>query len=76
MHPNFEQLIQIVRTVAKSTPHEFLRVVLASSEGEVRLVEITDAPDFRVELEAAFQERFLILGLLGWEHDLPLASGG
>lgn len=42
MQPNFEQLIQVIRTLAESTPYEFLRIVVASSEGEVRFIEVRD----------------------------------
>ena len=65
--PGFEELIQIVRSAAAATPLEFMRLVLASSQGEVRFVEVTEGPEFRKELETAFREGFQALGMLGWE---------
>ncbi len=65
--PGFEELLQLVRAAAAATPLEFMRLVLASSQGEVRFVEVTDKPEFRRELEAAFRENFQALGMLGWE---------
>ncbi len=44
-----------------------MRLVLASSQGEVRFVEVTGGPEFRRELETAFREGFQALGMLGWE---------
>ena len=46
---------------------EFMRLVLASSQGEVRFVEVTEEPEFRRELETAFREDFQALGMLAWE---------
>ena len=65
--PGFEELLQIVRAAAAATPLEFMRLVLASSQGEVRFVEVTEGPEFRRELEPAFREDFQALGMLGWE---------
>ena len=65
--PGFEELLQIVRAAAAATPLEFMRLVLASSQGEVRFVEVTEGPEFRKELETAFREDFQALGMLGWE---------
>ncbi len=44
-----------------------MRLVLASSQGEGRFVEVTEGPEFRRELETAFREDFQALGMLGWE---------
>ncbi len=66
MPPGFEQLIQIVRAAAATTP-DFMRLVLASSQGEVRFLEVTQGPEFRKELETVFREDFQALGMLGWE---------
>ena len=65
--PGFEELIQIVRAAAAATPLEFMRLVLASSQGEPRFIEVTEKPEFRKELETAFGEDFQALGMLGWE---------
>ncbi len=65
--PGFEELIQIVRAAAAATPLDFMRLVLASSQGEVRFVEVTEGPEFRAELQTAFREDFQALGMLGWE---------
>ena len=62
MPPGFEQLIQIVRAAAAATP-DFMRLVLASSQGEVRFLEVTQGPEFRKELETAFREDFQALGM-------------
>ncbi len=51
-----EELLQIVRSAAAATPLEFMRLVLASSQGEVRFVEVTEEPEFRRELEAAARD--------------------
>ena len=67
MPPGFEELLQIVRAAAAATPLEFMRLVLDSSQGEVRFVEVTEGPEFRKELETAFREDFQALGMLGWE---------
>ena len=66
MQPTFEQLLQVIRTLAESTDIDFVRIVLASSQ-DVRFIEVTDNPELRTELQEAFQEGFLALGLLGWE---------
>ncbi len=65
--PGFEELLQLVRAAAAATPLEFMRLVLASSQGEVRFVEVMEEPEFRKELETAFREDFQALGMLGWE---------
>ncbi len=44
-----------------------MRLVLASSQGEVRFVEVAEGPEFRAELETAMREGFQALGMLGWE---------
>ena len=44
-----------------------MRLVMASSQGDVRFVEVTEGPEFRKELETAFREDFQALGMLGWE---------
>ena len=44
-----------------------MRLVLASSQREVRFVEVTEGPEFRAELETVFREGFQALGMLGWE---------
>ncbi len=49
--PGFEELIQIVRAAAAATPLEFMRLVLASSQGEPRFIEVTEGPEFRRELD-------------------------
>ena len=64
--PGFEELLQLVRAAAAATPLEFMRLVMASSD-DVRFVEVTDAPEFRKELETASREDFQALGMLGWE---------
>ena len=65
--PGFEELLQVVRAAAAATPLDFMRLVLASFQGEVRFVEVTDAPEFRREVEAGMREGFQALGMLGWE---------
>ena len=67
MQPTFEELLQIIRTAAESTENDLIRVVLASSQGDVRFIEVTDGIEFRTKLEKAFREGYLALGLLGWE---------
>ena len=67
MQPDIEQLFQIIKSVAESTPHDFIRVVLGSPQGAVRFVEVTENLGFRMELEDASREGFLALGFLGWE---------
>lgn len=64
-----EGLLQIIRTAAEGTENELVRVVLASPEGDVRIIEVTDGIEFRAELEKAFRNGLLALGLLGWELD-------
>ncbi len=64
LSPGFEELIQIVRAAAAATPLNFMRLVLASSQGEVRFLEVTEGPEFRRELETAFREDFQALGML------------
>ena len=61
--PSFEELIQVLRTLANDL--EFVRVVMGCAEGEVRFVEITDDAGFRLELRQAFEAGLLELGLLG-----------
>ncbi len=65
--PGFEELIQLVRSAAAASPLDFMRLVLASSQGEVRFVEVTEGAGFRGELETAFREGFQAPGMLGWE---------
>jgi hypothetical protein len=67
MQPDFEQLLQIIRVAAQSTPLEFVRVVLASKEGDVSFLEVTEGADFRSALASFVAEGFLALGLLGWQ---------
>ncbi|MDA2938995.1 hypothetical protein MYX75_12130 [Acidobacteria bacterium AH-259-A15] len=62
MQPSFEELIQVIRAVAQSAPYEFVRVVLASSDGDVRFIEVTEGLEFRAELEKRFHEGLLALG--------------
>ena len=54
--PGFEELLQLVRAAAAATPLDFMRLVLASSQGEVRFVEVTERPEFRWELETAARD--------------------
>ena len=61
--PSFEELIQLLRTLAHE--FEFVRVVMGSAEGEVRFIEVTDEAAFRLELRQAFEAGLLELGLLG-----------
>ncbi len=65
--PGFEELLQIVKAAAAATPLDFMRLVLASSQGEVQFIEVIEGPEFRRELETAFREDFQVLGMLGWE---------
>ena len=46
---------------------DFMRLVLASPQVEVRFVEVTEGPEFRREVETAMREGLLALGMLGWE---------
>lgn len=69
MQPTFEELLQIIRTTAESIENELVRVVLASPQGDVRFIEVTDGIEFRAELEKAFRSGLLALGLLSWELD-------
>lgn len=68
MQTHFEELIQLIESLVHSTHYQFVRVVLASSEGRVRLIEVREGIEFRTELEEAFRQSFLALGLLGWER--------
>ncbi len=65
MQPSLDQLIQITRTLAHDD--DFVRVVLASTQGEVQFVEVSDSPEFRTELQRYLRDGLLALGLLGWE---------
>ncbi|MDA2926955.1 hypothetical protein MYX78_06940 [Acidobacteria bacterium AH-259-G07] len=67
MQFSFEELIQIIRAVAQTAPYEFLRVVLASSQGEARFIEVSEDIRSRTELQYASREGLVALGLLGWE---------
>jgi hypothetical protein len=67
MRPGFEQLFQIVQSVARTAPLEFMRVVLASADGEVEFLEVLENPAFRKELQEAYRRGLLPLGLLAWE---------
>ncbi len=70
MQPSLDQLIQIVRTLAHDD--DFVRVVLASTEGnlqdDVQFIEVSDGPEFRTELHQAQRDGLTALGLLGWER--------
>ena len=46
MQPSLDQLIQITRTLAHD--NDFVRVVLASTQGEVQFVEVSDSPELRI----------------------------
>jgi hypothetical protein len=59
--------IQVIRTVARQVPFDCVRVVLASTEGDVRFLEVLENPVFRNELQDSLREGFLPLGMLGWE---------
>ena len=68
-HPDFEQLLQIIRILTEQSTYEFCRVVLASSDGDVKFLEVTETPEFRTALAEALRDGFLALGLLGWQLD-------
>ncbi len=73
MQPSLDQLIQICRT--QVLDQEFVRVVLASTQGDtqdnpeadVQFIEVSDGPEFRTELQRALRDGLTALGLLGWE---------
>ena len=69
MQPSLDQLIQICRTQAHD--YDFVRVVLASTQGDVhgdvQFTEVLDGPEFRTELHQALRDGLTALGLLGWE---------
>ena len=73
MQPSLDQLIQICRTLAHDD--DFVRVVLASTQGDlkdntqldVQFIEVSDGPEFRTELQQALRDGLTALGLLGWE---------
>lgn len=67
MQPDFEHLVQFIRSVARTTPLEFIHVVLASSDGDVLFLEVEGNLAFRTQLQAASRQGFLALGLLGWK---------
>jgi hypothetical protein len=66
-HLDFEQLFQVIETIVRQVRLEFVRVVLASPEGDVRFVEVPGNRGFRAELQNSLREGFLPLGMLGWE---------
>ena len=68
MQPTFEELLQVIPAVAHSSYYQFVRVVLASTEGDVRFIEVSEGSEFRTQLEQVFQGGFLALGVLGWER--------
>ena len=49
--------------------------MLASSQGDVRFLEVTEDPEFRAELQTAFREDFQALGMLGWEVSKKTVHG-
>ena len=57
MQPSLDQLIQITRTLAHDD--DFVRVVLASTQGDVQgdvqFIEVSDGPEFRTEGKAISQ---------------------
>ena len=71
MHPSPDQLIQIIRTLAHD--YDFVRVVLASTQGDtqpdtqgdVQFIEVSDGPGFRTDLQQALRDGLTALGLLG-----------
>ena len=69
MQPSLDQLIQICRT--QVLDQEFVRVVLASTQGDlqgdVQFIEVSDGPEFRTDLHQALRDGLTALGLLGWE---------
>ena len=69
MQPSLDQLIQICRTLAHDD--DFVRVVLASTQGDVQgdvqFTEVSDGPEYRTELQQALRDGLTALGLLGWE---------
>ncbi len=69
IQPDFEQLLHVLKIVTEQTRYDFSRVVLASSEGEVRFLEVADTIEFQAELGEALTTGFLALGLLGWQMD-------
>ncbi len=73
MQPSLDQLIQIARTLAHDD--DFVRIVLASTQGDVQsdtqgsvqFIEVSDGPEFRTELHQALRDGLTAVGLLGWE---------
>ena len=57
MQPSLDQLIQIARTLAHD--NDFVRVVLASTQGDVQegvqFIEVSDGPEFRTDLQQALR---------------------
>ena len=48
-----------------STGHSGM--VLASTQGDVQFIEVSDGPEFRTDLQQALRDGLTALGLLGWE---------
>jgi hypothetical protein len=67
LQPDLEQLLRVLKIVTEQTQYDFSRLVLASSEGDIQFLEVTETSKFRVELEEALGNGFLALGLLGWQ---------
>ena len=41
-------------------------MVLASTQGEVQFIEVSDSPEYRTDLQQALRDGITALGLLGW----------
>ncbi len=62
MAPDFEELLQIIRTAARG--FEGIHIVLASGDDFTFLEE---TPQLAEELLEAMETGYLVLGFLGWE---------
>lgn len=67
MTEQLEELLRLSRTLAAESPCDHLRLVAVSMDGEIRMLPVSDDPQYRIELYKVLTDNLTPLGLLGFE---------